>query len=259
MRIDPQVLSFLSMLEYPSATSVRIAEQLDRATYARVNKVLEALGGKWNRSAKAHVFDSDARARIEIAITTGEVETGQDVGHFPTPAPLARRLVEMADVRPKQHVLEPSAGTGRIVDAVLEIGDVQVYAVERDAARRQSLSDRAGAMGHRGALHVGQCEDFMTYPATGGFDRVVMNPPFCRVGLGDHLDHVRHAFGMLVEGGILVSVLPASVTFRRDRRYLEFREWCEERGGIRPLPSGSFKESGTGVETVVVRLRQESV
>lgn len=250
MRIDPEVLALLSMLEYASDTSVKITEQLDRATYARVNKVLDALGGKWSRSAKAHVFGSDARARIDHAITTGEVETGQDVGHFPTPAPLAARLVELADVRRHHHVLEPSAGTGRIVDAIVDVGAV-AYAIERDPERRAALYGRCRV--------PADVSDFLDFSGSGvAFDRVVMNPPFCRVGRGDHLDHVRHAFGMLVEGGILVSVLPSSVTFRRDRRYSDFRAWCEARGEIEPLPSGSFKASGTGVETVVVRLRQDS-
>jgi hypothetical protein len=32
-------------------------EQLDRKLYVSVNKVLEAIGGKWNRREKAHLFD----------------------------------------------------------------------------------------------------------------------------------------------------------------------------------------------------------
>jgi tRNA G10 N-methylase Trm11 len=34
---------------------------------------------------------------------------------FPTPPELADRMVELADIRPGQQVLEPSAGTGRIM------------------------------------------------------------------------------------------------------------------------------------------------
>ena len=33
--------------------------QLDRKTYTEVNKVLENMGGKWNRKTKAHVFAED--------------------------------------------------------------------------------------------------------------------------------------------------------------------------------------------------------
>jgi len=254
VRLDTDVLEILSEMEFPTATSARIAGgQLDRKLYQRVNKALQALGGKWTTSKKAHVFGSDARARIEHAVTTGEVETGQDVGHFPTPALLAAKLVRLADVRKHHHVLEPSAGGGAIVDKIVAAG-AKAYAVERDPDRRRALTGRCNV--------AADVDDFLDFGVSGPaelFDRVVMNPPFCKVGRGDHLDHVRHACSMLVEGGVLVSVLPSSIEFRRDRRYSEFRAWCEERGTIEPLPSGSFKESGTGVETVVVRLVQERI
>ena len=37
---------------------------------------------------------------------------------FPTPPELVDRMVALADIRPGQRVLEPSAGTGRIIDAI---------------------------------------------------------------------------------------------------------------------------------------------
>jgi predicted RNA methylase len=251
MKIDPDVLDVLAMLDC-DGTAVRITEQLDRKLYEKTNKVLVALGGKWTRGAKAHLFGSDPRPRLDLAMTTGEVETGQDVGFFETPAPLAKQLVKMAAVRPGQLTLEPSAGTGRIVDALLAVG-AHVTALEWDATRRTVLRTRSV---ENDQLTVSIAEDFMFWgiEPDGGFDRVVMNPPFCKVGGGDHLDHVRRAFGMLGPSGVLVSVMPASVAFRRDRRYAEFRAWCEEHGTIDPLPEGSFKASGTGVNTVVVRL-----
>lgn len=254
MKVPLDVLAVLSALEFPSTNQARIADQLDRAMYEKVNKALVAIGGKWDRRAKAHVFVGDASSLIDLAITTGEVQTHNDVGHFPTPAKLAKDLVAMAKVQSGHRVLEPSAGTGRIVDAALAIEGVHVFAVERDVARRKHLSERSEAMGHAGRLHVGECDDFMAYPATGGFDRVVMNPPFCRVGAGDHIDHVQKALSLLNHGGVMVSVLPASIEFRRDRRHTGFRDWCLERGEISSLPDGSFKESGTDVNAVIVRL-----
>lgn len=37
---------------------------------------------------------------------------------FPTPPPLARRMVALADIRPEHFVLEPSAGTGNLLRAI---------------------------------------------------------------------------------------------------------------------------------------------
>ena len=46
--------------------------QLDRKTYTEVNKVLENMGGKWNRKAKAHVFaeDDDVAEMLENVLPT---------------------------------------------------------------------------------------------------------------------------------------------------------------------------------------------
>lgn len=257
-KIDDDTLATLSALAI-AGTHVRIMEQLDRAAYTKVNKVLEAIGGTWSRKEKAHVFASDPTSRLDSVIVTGEVETARDVGFFETDPALARDLVKMAGVKPGDLVLEPSAGTGRIITAIMN-ADANVIAVERDPDRRKLLTDRVFATNNR-RIRVVDVDDFMAYdPARGvegdpqTINRVVMNPPFAKVGSGDHLDHVKHAYSLLVPGGVLVSVMPSSITFRRDRRHTEFRAFVEERGTTAPLPPGSFKKSGTNVGTVTVSL-----
>jgi phospholipid N-methyltransferase len=248
MRLDDDVLAALSALDYPAPDRAVLTEQLDRETYVRVDKALQALGGKWTRRAKAHVFPGDARSRVDAAITSGKVTTDQDLGHFPTPPPLARQLVRMAGVRRGHRALEPSAGTGNLVAELLAVGAI-VTAIERDPARRQALRDRLFA------ANVLALDDFMIYRPRHGepeFDRIVMNPPFRRCGEGDHLDHARLAFDLLAPGGRLVCVLPASVTFRRDRRHAEFRAWAESVGELAALPEGSFRASGTDVRTATL-------
>lgn len=249
MKIPQNILAILSDLEV-DGTRVRILDQLDRATYTKVNKVLEAIGGKWSRKDKAHVFGSAVAPRLDLVMMTGEVETGQDVGWFP----LAARLVDMAGVRPGERVLEPSAGEGAIVLAIQDVGGV-VTAVERDRKRGDRLLEHVLKSGD----FLTNVDDFMDYrllPGARKFDRVVMNPPFCKVGKGDHLDHVHHAYAMLRPGGTLVSVMPSSIQFRRDVRYKQFRQWVEDSGTIESLPEGSFRESGTGVNTCVIRIER---
>ena len=56
MRIDDDVLAVLSRSTVVGSSLV-IPDQLDRKLYVKTNKVLEAAGGKWNRKARAHVFD----------------------------------------------------------------------------------------------------------------------------------------------------------------------------------------------------------
>lgn len=247
MRIAPEVMVELDLLQIDGCRAV-ITRPLDRKMYTRLDEVLKALGGKWNRGQKAHVFPSDAGPLLDVAITTGEVTTAKDLGFFPTPVILARELVEMAGVTAGQRVLEPSAGTGRIVSALLDVGAL-VTAVERDASRRAELERIEGFV-------VLDLDDCMSV-ADAEFDAVVMNPPFCKVGLGDHLDHIRHCFEMLRPGGTLVSVGPASIEFRQDKRHTAFRAWVDDLGGeIESLPEESFKASGTGVRTCVVKVRR---
>lgn len=255
MQITPEVMRVLSALEI-EPNHARIVEQLDRKLYAQVDKVLQACGAKWSRKHKAHVFThEDAGERLQMAIDTGEVITAQELGFFPTPTPLACELVQLADVRPGHFVLEPSAGEGAIVEALLTIGVASVDCIERDAYRRRQLEASRIMIHDWCVVTVASVDDFMDFEPEEPYDRIVMNPPFGRVGKGDHIDHVRHAHGMIVPDGVLVSVLPAGVVFRNDRRHREFREWVAERGGtITPLPDDSFVDVGTKVRTCVLRV-----
>jgi hypothetical protein len=257
MKIDTKVLEVLSTLEC-EAHNARITTQLDRKLYTAVNKVLEACGGKWNRKAQAHVFADIAQERIEAVLLSGEVETSRDVGWFPTPPDVSRKLVE-GYVHGNDRVLEPSAGDGALVSALMVHQPCLVYAIERDEHRRGGLESRFGHCSSFTMLTQDQAPilDFMDYRGpVEPFDAVMMNPPFTRVGIGNHLDHVRHAHGMLRPEGILRAILPVSVRFRLDKRHTAFREWAEEHDGtFEDLPDDAFRKSGTLVSTCILSLR----
>lgn len=77
-----------------------------------------------------------------------------------------------------------------------------------------------------------------------------MNPPFGRQA---DIKHVSHALKFLKPGGLLVSVMASSVTFRSNKLTTDFRQLIVDRGGhIKELPEGAFKSSGTMVNTVIV-------
>lgn len=252
LEIATDALAVLSACRCDGNVVFLPATQLDRKLYQRVNDVLEALGGKWNRKAKGHVFDDDPQARLDDVILTGSVERlriKDTLGQFDTPEALALEVVERADIRPGMKLLEPSAGLGRLVDAAFKvepaIGEAQL--VEIDRARCAAL---------RGKGYAPVEGDFLALaaePRLGArFDRVVMNPPFAKRA---DIAHVRSALSMLRPDGLLISIMSAGVAFRRDRLAVEFRELVEERGGsIEALPDGSFKESDTSVRTVLVTI-----
>lgn len=150
-------------------------------------------------------------------------------------------LMDLADVQPGMLCLEPSAGQGAIAMAVAKVagGVMCVELLEQNVAKLRETFD----VYHGDFLQVSP----NVHPI---YDRIVMNPPFEKQA---DIKHVLHAFDFLKPGGRLVSIMSASVLFRSNKLTQEFRDFVEQHGGsIEPLPEGSFKSSGTMVNTVVV-------
>jgi len=170
---------------------------------------------------------------------------------FETPADLARLVVERANVR-GHFVLEPSAGLGALAGECYRQGADGVICIERAPACAAAL--------RRGPF-AKVCEaDFLQLPVPPSpgwskFYRIVMNPPFAD---GADVAHVTRAYEWLASGGRLVAIMSASVKTRQDKRTAAFRAIVDGCGGeIEDLPEGSFKASGTGVNTVLVTLYRE--
>lgn len=267
--ITPEVGAVLSTLTI-NGDRVYIAGQLDRALYLQVNAVLEALGGVWKRGTKgqpgAHVFEGveDLAEAISRTITAGEITLLRDLkaslGWFPTPGPIADALVDVLELTKERcpSILEPNAGEGALIEAALRAAPTAlVFAVEIDPGRAATLRRTFRNFD----VHVLE-GDFASdeiqrrlASSRKHVDRVLMNPPFCKVGNADHLDHVRIAQTWLGPRGRLGAILPSSITFRQDARHAAFREWVERQAAtVSALPRGSFKPSQTNVETVMLTI-----
>jgi predicted RNA methylase len=246
VNIDNAVLDVLSNATV-EGNSLKLNGQLARPLYVATNKVLEAAGGKWNRKAQSHIFESDAAEIMDQIILTGKiVNKKQELGYFPTTIAVVERLLELAEIEPGMEALEPSAGTGNIVRAMIDAG-AHVTAVEIDPNNYLVLHRDQALTGGIDILHG----DFLTYKWNERFDRVVMNPPF---GHNSAPSHLLKAMTFLKPGGRLVAVMPSSVTFRTDRLNKMVRAAVEVGGSIEPLPDNSFAESGTNVNTVIVTI-----
>jgi phospholipid N-methyltransferase len=155
---------------------------------------------------------------------------------FPTPRDVADRLVALADLDPGLRVLEPSAGTGRLLDAIATTASVELVAVEIANLLCRRINT------HPAVSRVVEA-DFLTLDAEalgGPFDRIVMNPPFTR---GQGVAHVEHARRLLKPGGRLAAILPGDPARYTDLPDVEH---------VEALPDGSFKESGTNVCASIV-------
>ena len=240
MKIETNILAVLESAQ-TTGNRLVLTGQLDRKTYTETNKVLEALGGKWDRKAKAHLFDGDAADLLEDVLQSGEYSrTKQDLGQFDTPEALAADLVRRARVGAGSVCLEPSAGIGRIARAAHAVG-ARVFCWEIDGYRAERLLPFSESV---------NVADFLRVRPETIFDAVVMNPPFARQA---DILHVEHAAKFLRPGGRMVAVMSASVLFRQNKRAADFRAFVSSLGGtMERLPDGSFKESGTGVNAAVV-------
>lgn len=248
MKITNDVLDVLDQAEVDGNNLVLVGT-LDRKLYTKTNDVLTSLGGKWNRKAKAHIFDSDPRELIDNVLLTGTVEVPKDFDFFPTPLEVVDLLLDHADLEAGMSVLEPEAGEGAIVALALANGG-RVVAVELVHKRVEKLQETFSDCRDLMILE----RDFMSidpdHEDTPKFDRVIMNPPFSK---RQDIHHVNHAMKFLKEDGILVAVMSSSVMFRQDKLTKEFRQMVEDHDGeFIELPEKSFKDSGTMVNTIVV-------
>lgn len=242
MKIDPAITAILDQCEIRNSL-LFLPRQLDKKDYARVDKVLNAAGGKWNRAAKAHVFADDPHAVVEAMILTGEIVSVQQAfGYFATTPVVLETLMAAAAIKPGQSMLEPNAGCGVIARAGLSAGAfVDCVEIRHDAA---------AALHGSGIYRSVHCDDFLTMPVRAVYDRVVMNPPFAKQA---DLAHVQRAFEWLKPGGRLVSVMARGVIDRTNRTSLAFRDFVAEHAGrFDVLPDNAFKASGTGVRTVLL-------
>jgi precorrin-6B methylase 2 len=209
-----------------------------------------------------------------------------DAQFYPTPPDAARRLVEAVEniaenVKHHQNaaagqpqwydgptgpakrlrVLEPSAGRGALIEAVLRVNprcNVTAYEVH---------ADRAAVAARRCPAASVTTANFLAVRPVAIYDAVVMNPPFG----GTHwIDHVQHAWEFLAPGGMLAAILPASALVNETPLHERFRDWavanhdgprlyCEDarrRSLWRDLPDDAFEPSGINVQTVVFCIRK---
>lgn len=209
--------------------------QLERSLYVGVNKVLDSLGGKWNRSAKAHLFNESPEQMIDNVLLTGEyTDAKKEFQFFETNEDLALDLVSRACIKDGETVLEPSAGKGGIAQHIENVDCVELM-----PENRQYLIDK-------GYNLVG--ENFLDH--TEKYDVIVANPPFSKQ---QDIIHVNHMLDIARRK--VVAVMSLGVVFRTDKRTIAFRERVKSMGGtIERLPDKSFVSSGTSVSTCVVEV-----
>ncbi len=215
--------------------------QLERKLYQSVGKHIKNCGGKWNRSAKAHVFESCPKEKLGIVLEKGvSVDEKTLFQAFYSPKAVAERAAELLECK-GLTVLEPSAGAGALIDAVLEYNPDNVDWIEIDPKKAEGLRKK-----YSSSKVDGTCQDFLSFyfdPKDEDYvkyKRIILNPPFTK---NQDIKHVIHAIeNCLAKGGRLVAIMPAKPHPKLDKYNPTEYE----------IEDGAFKESGTMVKTKLV-------
>jgi hypothetical protein len=260
--IDERTRSILGAAHI-DGTHLRLPDRLSPTEYSVVKQVVQALGGSWTRNVQAFTFarDTDVNALITGLLSEGRTPLSARAadGFVSTPPDLGERLcawpcTDLAWLPPGARVLEPSAGHGALVGAILRVNpQVAVTAVEPD--RRRALALRNSHDGVR--VHTSTFEEFAADAQAGGerFAAVVMNPPFAVPGnRAIWIEHILLAWELLAPGARLVAVVPASLTYHQGRQHQDLRELTATYGGHQPLPDDTFAAAGAGVRTCILWL-----
>lgn len=179
--------AFLYYLPYGSNN---VAGARDQATH-----VLESIGGVRVPGTNLMQFDYRINDVLDEIVISGCVPDEKSHQFYPTPEKLAKIAVGLAEIGLEHRCLEPQAGHGGLARWMpLD----RTTCVEISGLHCEILKSKG--------LHAVKA-DFLTWQGyPGGFDRVVMNPPF---NLGRWQDHLQAAADQLKAGGRLVAILPS--------------------------------------------------
>lgn len=248
MKIEDSILDILADCTVNGDVVFLPNKQLDRKTYEAVNRVLEMIGGKWNKKAKGHVFDYDPSDEIDMVVSSGEVENRKKMFQFfPTPSNIAELMCDIADLNSTSVVLEPSCGGGALMDVIYARGVKFIFGVELNEDMKKYL------VGKPYTTQTGvDFLDFVYRPESKEkWTHIIMNPPFTKQ---QDVDHILAAWSILPDGGTLVSVVSPSPFFRTNNKSIEFREWLSVNAvDVIDIPAGMFKDSGTMIATKVIK------
>jgi hypothetical protein len=221
------------------------AVQLERDIYTKVADRLKKIGGKWKGgNVGGFVFDHDPTELLSDVQDGKKRNIKKEFQFFETPIAIVDQILDLADIQRGRSVLEPSAGRGAILQRCPYLDkNIGFYCYELNEQWHPTLEQYAVVVG----------TDFLKADPTQKFDRVIANPPFSN---NQDIDHIRKMYDVLAGGGVMVSIASTHWLSSDKKKETAFREWLEQKGAtIIPLPEGAFKESGTNIATVIIRIQ----
>jgi hypothetical protein len=214
----------------------------------------EGKGGKEADRATSHSVSEFDKAKTHYfanSKTSGKRDQREGTDYFATPEPIGLKMVEFADIKPGEKILEPSAGHGAISRYFPE--DSARTLVEPSS----SLASRAALTSPGARVVVDRFENLDK--GANKFDAIVMNPPFGSGG-STAVEHLAKAAGHLKNGGRIVALIPRGPA--ADAKLEKFTVSEAAKGlylvGDIELPSVTFTRAGTGARTHIVVFEKQT-
>ncbi len=212
--------------------------------YQEFKKLMPALGILWNKKEKVHFLEPGSKEQIDFILNDGKlVNEKQTFQAFFTPKAIASQVVALADIKPGEKCLEPSAGVGNLVTEMEKIG-AKITAYELNPEYYLTLQE-LNSFKYAGKFNVQNC-DFLSVLPSPQFDKVIQNPPFDK---SLWVKHLSHAFKFLKVGGKMVAICPNNRTNKDFVSFLVGKCY-----NITDLPEKAFSESGTNIRTMAVEV-----
>lgn len=222
--------------------------QFNKKSYSEAKKWIEEAGGRWQGGkVQGFTFPFNAERVFSILHEGNRCNLQQDFQFFATPPEVADWLIMLAGgVHEDERVLEPSAGTGSIIDAIhRSCKDVVVDCFELMPENKEILSkkDNIRLLG----------EDF-TKCEFGKYDKIIANPPFSK---NQDIRHVRRMYEYLSDCGTVAAIMSRHWKIAKESECVDFRKWLDDVGGKSyDIEEGAFKDSGTVIQTTAVVIRK---
>lgn len=224
------------------------AVQFNKKSYAEAKKWIEEAGGSWQGGkVQGFVFPFNPQRVFSILHEGKRCNLQQEFQFFETPDAVADWLVMNAGgITSGATVLEPSAGRGAIVRAILRTcPDAVVDCYELMPESRQFLSslERVNLRGH----------DFIK-EAEGTWSYIFANPPFSG---NQDIDHVMHMYNHLAPGGVLAAIMSPHWKIASEKKCESFRQFLLSIDAkVLDINPGEFKSSGTSIATTAVFIKK---
>lgn len=237
---------------------VDIPQVADEKHYLAWKNFAHRFGGRWISARNTHLFDRNPSPIFETILKDGIIPDWNPDDFYPTPIDLATSILDIGCVKEaidwisqerqqgnELRILEPSFGEGVFGSLIADrVGTKQcILPIEID-------SERVELTRLKGFSTIQA--DFLEWSTDERFPLIIMNPPFN--GL-EWLKHIKHAFGFLRKGGLLVSIIP----YEKAKVKPENLRWLAQYGDIEENPPQAFKASGTVQSTAVVFMENTDI